>query len=67
MCICFLGDICGINAGLFLYRILELLMTKEVSAMFRVKGVTLFELSAKEEYVCYAQLKKYFDQMYFAN
>ncbi len=35
--------------------------------MFRVKGATLFELSAKEEHVCYEQLKKYFDQMYFAN
>ena len=46
---------------------LIMLMTREVKGMLRVKGTTLFELSAKEEYVCYEQLKKYFDQMYFAN
>tara|TARA_R110001592_G_C13171346_1_gene749885 strand:+ start:441 stop:569 length:129 start_codon:yes stop_codon:yes gene_type:complete len=42
-------------------------MMREVSAMFRVKGAMLFELSGKDEVVCYAQLKEYFEQMYFAN
>lgn len=42
-------------------------MMKEVDAMFRVKGAMLFELSGKDEVVCYSQLKDYFDQMYFAN
>jgi hypothetical protein len=40
---------------------------REVSAMLRVKGAMLFELSGKDEVVCYAQLKDYFEQMYFAN
>ena len=45
----------------------SLLMIREVSAMLRVKGAMLFELSGKDEIVCYAQLKDYFEQMYFAN
>ncbi len=35
--------------------------------MLRVKGAMLFELDGKDELVCYAELKDYFDQMYFAN
>lgn len=35
--------------------------------MLRVKGAMLFELSGKDEVVCYEQLKNYFEQMYFAN
>ena len=35
--------------------------------MLRVKGAMLFELSGKDEAICYAQLKDYFEQMYFAN
>lgn len=42
-------------------------MIREVSAMLRVKGAMLFELSSKDEIVCYGQLKQYFEQMYFAN
>lgn len=30
-------------------------------------GSTLFELTAKEETVCYAALEAYFEQMFFAN
>lgn len=35
--------------------------------MLRVKGALLFELSGKDEVVCYEMLKDYFEQMYFAN
>ena len=35
--------------------------------MLRVKGAMLFELDGKDEMACYAKLKDYFDQMYFAN
>ena len=42
-------------------------MIREVSAMLRVKGAKLFELSGKNEAICYAQLQEYFEQMYFAN
>jgi len=31
------------------------------------KGKQLFELTCKEEVICYEQLKDYFEQMYFAN
>jgi len=35
--------------------------------MQRVKGSALFELTSKSESICYAKLKDYFEQMYFAN
>lgn len=53
--------------ALITMRHVFLLITREVSAMFRVEGATLFKLSAQEEHVCYEKLKQYFDQMYFAN
>lgn len=51
----------------FYCQLCSLLMIREVSAMLRVKGAMLFELSSKDEIVCYGQLKQYFEQMYFAN
>ena len=30
-------------------------------------GATLFELTARSETLCYAELKSYFEAMYFAN
>jgi hypothetical protein len=35
--------------------------------MKKSAGNTLFELTAKEEAVCYEALEAYFEQMYFAN
>ncbi len=35
--------------------------------MRTTEGNTLFELTSAEEVVCYAELRAYFDSMYFAN
>ena len=51
----------------FYFQLCSLLMIREVSAMLRVKGAMLFELSSKDEAICYAKLKEYFEQMYFGN
>ena len=35
--------------------------------MKRSTGTTLFELTAREETICYEALEAYFGQMFFAN
>jgi len=35
--------------------------------MRTTKGACLFELTTESETLCYAKLKDYFEQMYFAN